>query len=332
MAKYDVYGLGNALVDYEFSVNDEDLNRLEVDKGLMTLVDEERQHQILEGLHKETPNRACGGSAANTMIAISQLGGNSFYSCKVASDETGDFYYKDLKANGVSTSLDEVARKDGVTGKCFVLVTPDAERSMNTFLGITESFSEEEIIPEAIKESKYIYMEGYLVTSPTGRAAAVKARKIAQEFGVKTALTFSDPNMVQFFKDGLKEMIGEKVDLLFCNESEALTYAETEDLSLAVEAIKKVANSFVITLGAKGALVFDGNQELVVEGFEAKAVDTNGAGDIFAGSFLYGLTNGHSFADSAKLANYAASLLVTKYGPRLDGSYLQQLQDFAKTL
>lgn len=330
MAKYNVYGIGNALVDYEFKVADKDLETLKVDKGLMTLVDEDRQNQILQGLHQETPNRACGGSAANTMIAIAQLEGKSFYSCKVATDESGDFYYEDLKRNGVHSSLEHVERAEGTTGKCFVLVTPDAERSMNTYLGITETFGHQELVPNELQSSEYLYMEGYLVTSPTGRAAAIKARELAEEAGVKTSLTFSDPNMVEFFRDGLHEMLGDGVDLLFCNEAEALKYAGTESLDEAIASIKKVAKSFTITLGKKGSFVFDGESESYVDGFEATAVDTNGAGDIYAGTFLYGITNGFNFAESAKIANYAASLLVTKYGPRLDDAGIVKLNEFVK--
>lgn len=332
MAKYNVYGIGNALVDYEFKVKDTDLESLKVDKGLMTLVDEARQNEILEGLHQETPNRACGGSAANTMIAVAQLEGKSFYSCKVASDESGDFYFNDLKANGVHSSLEVVPRKDGITGKCFVLVTPDAERSMNTFLGITETFSKEEIVEDELQASEYLYMEGYLVTSPTGRAAAVEAKKLADKHGIKSALTFSDPNMVEFFKDGLHEMLGGGVDLLFCNEAEALKYAGTEDLSVAIDEIKKIAKTFTITLGSKGSYVYDGEKAFEVPAFEATPVDTNGAGDIYAGSFLYGVTNGYSYEESAKIANYSASLLVGKFGPRLDNGGVNKLSDFVKGL
>lgn len=332
MSKYNVYGIGNALVDYEFKVKDTDLETLKIDKGLMTLVDEDRQNQILEGLHQETPNRACGGSAANTMIAVSQLDGKSFYSCKVANDETGDFYFNDLKRNGVESSLEHVERKEGVTGKCFVLVTPDAERSMNTYLGITETFSKEEIVEDQLKSSEYLYMEGYLVTSPTGRAAAIEAKELADKNGVKSALTFSDPNMVEFFKDGLHDMLGSGVDLLFCNEAEALKYAGTDSLEDAITAIKKVAKTFTITLGAKGSYVFDGEKEINVPAFETTPVDSNGAGDIYAGSFLYGVTNGYSYEESAKIANYSASLLVSKFGPRLDGDGVEKLNQFVKGL
>jgi sugar/nucleoside kinase (ribokinase family) len=173
--KYDVYGIGNALVDMEFEVSTDFLQKASIQKGLMTLVEESRQTEIISNLHGIQHKRSCGGSAANTMIAISQFGGKSFYSCKVANDETGNFYYKDLLENGVHTNLSTHHLEAGVTGKCIVLITPDADRTMNTFLGITSNFSQKELIEAHIMDSNYLYIEGYLVASPTGKEAAVKA-------------------------------------------------------------------------------------------------------------------------------------------------------------
>jgi len=222
----------------------------------------------------------------------------------------------DLLEAGVDSNVGD-GRKEGITGKCLVMITPDAERTMNTYLGITESFSVDELHPSAIADSEYLYIEGYLVTSDTGRHAAIEARKIAEKEGVKTALTFSDPAMVQFFKDGLKEMIGEKVDLLFCNDAEAMSWADTDDLQRAVESLKQVANRFAITLGARGALLFDGDQMIDIEPHAVKAIDSNGAGDMFAGAFLYGITHGHCFSTAGNIASLAAARVVSQFGPRL---------------
>ncbi|MDH5734750.1 MAG: adenosine kinase, partial [Gammaproteobacteria bacterium] len=229
MKKYHVYGVGNALVDMEFEIEDAFLQTSGIEKGVMTLVDEQRQHELIAHLDAFEGKKASGGSAANTIIAVNYFGGNAFYSCKVANDELGDFYVNDLLAAGVDTNIGD-GRKEGVTGKCLVMVTPDAERTMNTFLGITETFSVDELHQDAIKDSEYLYIEGYLVTSETGRHAAIEARKIAEKFGVKTALTFSDPAMVEYFKSGLAEMLGEGVDLLFCNEAEARSWSGSDDL------------------------------------------------------------------------------------------------------
>ncbi len=193
MAKYNVYGIGNALVDMEFQVEPEMLQKLKIDKGVMTLMDEAHQTEIMEQLQNFACKKSSGGSAANTMVAISQLGGKSFYSCKVANDETGTFYLQDLKDCGVDTNVHN--GDVGITGKCIVLVTPDADRTMGTFLGISSSLSEQELVTEALIDSEYLYLEGYLVTSPTGKAAGIKARELAQSKGVKTSLSLSDANM-----------------------------------------------------------------------------------------------------------------------------------------
>lgn len=315
--KYDVYGIGNALVDMEFEVTTDFLSKASISKGLMTLVDEDRQTEIISTLHGVQHKRSCGGSAANTMIAVSQFGGKSFYSCKVASDETGDFYFKDLMDNGVDTNLSTSSLEPGITGKCIVLITPDADRTMNTFLGITQTISPKEIVEEGIKNSNYVYIEGYLVASPTGKEAAIKARQLAESHNVKTALTFSDVNMVTYFEQGLSEMIGGGVDLLFCNEAEAYAYTKTTNVADAAKALKKIAKTFAITLGPKGAFVYDGAKEINVLTTPVEAIDTNGAGDLFAGAFLYAINSGISFAEAAKLGCSASSLLVTQFGARL---------------
>jgi len=316
MKKYHVYGVGNALVDMEFEVEDVFFKENGIDKGVMTLVDEPRQYELISHLDAFEGKKASGGSAANTIIAVNYFGGNAFYSCKVANDELGDFYVDDLQAAGVDTNLGN-GRKDGVTGKCLVMVTPDAERTMNTFLGITETFSVDELHHEAIKNSEYLYIEGYLVTSDTGRHAAIEARKIAEEAGVKTALTFSDPAMVEFFKSGLAEMLGAGVDLLFCNEAEAKSWSGCDDLTQALDSLKSVAKTFAVTLGSKGAMIYDGKQMIEISPHQVKAIDSNGAGDMFAGAFIYGITHGHSFYEAGNIASLAAARVVSQFGPRL---------------
>lgn len=324
MKKYHVYGIGNALVDMEIECDSDFLKKANVEKGLMILVDENRQRELLDLIKGNHHKRSCGGSAANTIIGAKQLGARAFYSCKVANDETGDFYFKDLMEEGVSTNL-HGERADGTTGKCMVFVTPDADRSMQTYLGITETFSEEEICWEDLKDSEYLYIEGYLVTSESGRAAAIKAREFAKANGVKVALTFSDPGVVGYFKDGFKEMIGDGVDLLFCNEEEAKSYSGTDSAEAALKELRKVSGQIAITQGPRGALLWDGEREIDVLTRKVNAVDTNGAGDLFAGSFLYAITNNYSFSDAGKLACACSSELVTKFGPRLERGVTKNL-------
>ncbi len=324
--RYHVYGIGAALVDTEIEVTDADLAAMSVEKSLMTLVDETRQAELLEHLtgHLVHSKRASGGSAANTTIAVAQFGGSTFYSCKVGNDDNGEFYLRDLKAAGVDC-LSDREREHGVTGKCLVMITPDAERTMNTYLGISATLSIDDLSHEAIAASEYVYLEGYLVTSPTGRAAAIRTREIAEQHSVKTALSFSDPGIVAHFRDGLKEMIGSRIDLLFCNSDEALSWAQTDDLDTAIVEIKKIANQFAITLGAEGALVYDGANLHSIAPHKVVAIDTNGAGDMFAGAFLYGITQGWSFPEAGRFASVAAATVVSDYGPRMTAAQQKQL-------
>ena len=317
MKKFHIYGLGAALVDTEIEVSDHFLQTANIEKGLMTLVDEARQNELLELMkdHLVGSKRASGGSACNSIIAASYFGAETFYSCKVSNDDNGHFFHNDTKAAGVTIQTN--ALPEGTTGKCLVMITPDAERTMNTFLGISETLGESELDHNAIAQSEYLYLEGYLVTSPTGKAAAIKAREVAEKNKVKTAISLSDPGMVEFFGDGLKDMIGEQVDLLFCNKDEALSWTKTENIEQAAHVMKESAKTFAITLGKEGALVFDGSEFTTVAGESVKAIDTNGAGDMFAGAFLYAITAGKSFQAAAKLANRAAAKVVSQYGPRL---------------
>ncbi|CAA0092428.1 5-dehydro-2-deoxygluconokinase [Zhongshania aliphaticivorans] len=326
MKTYHLYGIGAALVDTEIEINDQELNALGVEKGLMTLVDADRQQELMDKLsgHLVHASQASGGSACNSVIAAAYFGANNYYSCKVANDEHGDFFMNDIKSAGVDADFSS-EKSPGVTGKCLVLISPDAERSMNTNLGISETLSVSELNESALSQSQYFYAEGYLVTSDTGRAAAIAGRKIAENNEVKTALSFSDPGMVSFFRDGLSEMLGDGVDLIFCNEAEALGWAQSENIDDAISALKKISKTFAITLGAKGALVFDGEQLHTIAGHKVNAVDTNGAGDMFAGAFLYAITHGYDFQQAGNLASLAAAEVVSQYGPRLAGPRHQEL-------
>jgi sugar/nucleoside kinase (ribokinase family) len=327
--KYNVYGIGNALVDIVTEVDSQFLQAHKIEKGLMTLVDEENQTRISNAINMSNSNRQCGGSAANSIIAVSQFGGSSYYSCKVANDELGAFYKGDLKANGVDSNLDSEALGEGITGKCLVMTAEDASRTMNTFLGITSDYSKTEIKESALKDAQYLYIEGYLVTSENGQEAMKYAKKLAEDNGVLTALTFSDPAMVKYFKEPMTSVVGSGVDLLFCNEEEAMLYTDKDNLLDAREALKEFAKRFVITLGENGAIIFDGDTFIDIEPYNVQAIDTNGAGDLFAGAFLYGITNGKSFAESGKIASLASSKVVTQFGPRLDAA---QAKEVLKTL
>ena len=250
---YDVYGLGNALVDMEYTIEDSFLAAHDIPKGHMTLVEEPVMDALVEGLDGHAPTRMSGGSAANTLIAVQGFGASTFYSCKVADDETGRHFLQDLDDAGVVTN-GNAASEAGKSGRCLVLITPDAERSMNTYLGISSALSELELDEAALSQSRYFYAEGYMSSADGSRQAAIRGREIAENAGVKTAISLSDPSMVEFFRDALVEILGNGVDHLFCNEEEALTWAGTDRVDVAVAELKDIGRNLNITLGAKGSL------------------------------------------------------------------------------
>jgi sugar/nucleoside kinase (ribokinase family) len=317
MKTYDLYAIGNALVDSEYEVSDTKLQAMGVDKRHMTLIDAARRSELLGHLQTTTSRRTGGGSAGNTVVALAQLGGKAFYSCRVADDELGAFYTQDLIANGVATNLTRTLPASGQTGSCMVMVTPDAERSMSTFLGATAELDHTALHAHDIAKSKIYYMEGYLAASPTGLQAALQGRQMAQEAGVALATTLSDVSMINFCRPGLDAIIGQGLDYLFCNEEEAQVWCGTQDLQVICQQFSQLARTVCLTRGPQGCIVLEGAQQTTVPAAQVKALDTNGAGDMFAGAFLYAVTHGHSHAQAAWLANQAAAQVVSQYGNRL---------------
>jgi sugar/nucleoside kinase (ribokinase family) len=295
----------------------------------MTLIDTPRRAQLLEHVKALTPRQTGGGSAGNTVVALAQLGGKAFYSCKVAHDALGDFYVKDLQARGVDTNLNHTRASEGQTGSCLVLVTPDAERSMCTFLGVSAELDDAALHPKDIEKSKIYYMEGYLAASPTGLAAALKGRQIAREAGVALALTLSDVSMIQFCKAGLDAMLGDGVDYLFCNQEEAQVWCGSQDLNVVKETLKKLAKMVCLTRGPDGSEIITAQDSWHVPAEKVQAIDTNGAGDMFAGAFLYAITRGYSPEQAANLGNHAAAAVVSQHGNRLTLGQLSTIKAYA---
>lgn len=328
MNSFGIYAIGAALVDTEIQVEDDDLQIMGVDKGVMTLVDEKRQNELLTHLKDKliASERACGGSAANSVMAAQQFGSSTFFSCQVALDEHGKFYADDLVKAGISTQA-HLDAKEGTTGKCLVMITNDAERTMNTHLGISETIGINNINSNALKQSKYVYIEGYLVTSATGKPAAISVREQAQSAGIKVALSLSDPAIVEYFREGILEILGSGVDMIFCNQAEAMALSESTTLEDAAEALKKVTKSFAITRGHEPTWVFDGEQDYHVHTQPVKAIDTNGAGDMFAGAFLAAIDQGKSYPDAAAFANRCAAVVVSQFGPRLKDDQYATLKE-----
>ena len=324
--KIDVFGIGNAMVDILAIVQDEAVSNLGLDKGGMTLMDSSQQAKVLTSLEHQNLQLASGGSAANTMVAIAQSGGSGLYCGKVAHDPHGEFYRQDMEQAGIQFPTPLAPEASDPTGTCVVLTTPDAERTMCTHLGISVALSQSDIPLERLADAKYLYVEGYLWDAPVPKAACLAAMQTASEHGTKVAFTFSDPFVVDRYRDEFTEMIPQHCDVLFCNADEARKFCESESLDDCANHLAPLAELTFLTDGPNGCRVVSTDGVEMIEGFAVNAIDTVGAGDAFAGGVLYGLSHGMLPAEAAKWGNYVASRVVQISGPRLAESLQHELE------
>ncbi|WP_078310044.1 PfkB family carbohydrate kinase, partial [Moraxella cuniculi] len=311
---YDVVAIGNALVDTEFTLSDAALAATNLVRGNMTLADADAQAALFATLSKQgiTPaKQAGGGSAANSMFAFASLGGSAFYNCRVGGDDMGDFYLADLANAGVATDADFAVSVDGITGSCAVLVSPDGERTMQTHLGTSSQISAENVKFDTLAQAKWLYLEGYLAMSPSVMPALAELHKQARQAGAKIAVSFADPAVVKFAKDGLLAMLERGVDAVFCNFEEANLFAEADGAADPVNALLKYSELVVITnsdkpttIACRGERGIESHQ--VASQPVAQVIDTNGAGDNYAGAFLYGLSQGLDLVSCANLTKATA--------------------------
>ena len=326
MKKYDVFGIGNALVDCVILVTEKFLEDNSIEKGVMTLVDDDKQKSIIEKIKNSDPFIQSGGSVTNSVYTLSQLGGSGFQSFLISDDDHGKLFLEDLKKSRVNVSSKNFYHGDGMTGSCLVLTTPDAERTMNTCLGVSSKYSVKNINFDDLALSKYLYVEGYLVTSDIAVDAIKKSIAFCKENDVKISLTFSDLSMVKYFKEKFDEILTEKIDLLFCNREEALTYTDEDDFNKCCDNLLKLSETVVITNGKEGSTIITKSQRIKINPHPVQAIDTVGAGDTFAGAFLYGINNGLDFEKSGNLASKLSSKVVTKLGPRLDKDIIESIK------
>jgi len=311
---YDVYGIGNAIMDLQVQTDDAFLASVGVEKGIMTLVDEARQQQVLDALTGHRVHQCSGGSACNTIVGVADFGGAAALACKTGKDHFGRQYVDELRLFGIVV---EVPPNGGRTGTCVVLITEDAQRTMLTHLGVSAELGPQDIDAGEIAKAKYIYVEGYLFTGESTRAAAVKAIEVAKQLGVRVALTVSDPFLIHLFRDQFWELIEGPVDLLFCNKEEARALTGLDDPIDCAREIHKHAPNVALTLGASGSIIMHENEVIPIEGVEVQAVDTTGAGDMYAAGVLYGITNGLSWKQAGHLGSHAAAHIVSQLGARL---------------
>jgi len=318
---YDVYGVGNAIMDLQVQCDDAVLDSIGVEKGIMTLTEAAQQKHVLGGLASHPVNQCSGGSAANTIVGLADFGGKAAYACKVGNDAYGTQYLDEMRRLGIAV---EVAPSEGGTGTCVVLITPDAQRTMLTHLGVSATLGPDDINAAEIGKAKYVYIEGYLFAGDSTKAAALKAIKLAKEQGVKVALTVSDPFLIDLFRDQFIELIEGPVDLLFCNEQEARALTGFDNPVDCAQAIHKHAENVALTLGKNGSILMHQGEVIAVESMPVQAVDTTGAGDMYAAGVLYGITNGLSWQQAGPLGSHAAAQIVSRLGARLPKSYSEQ--------
>lgn len=323
----DLTSCGAALVDTEIAVEDAALTSLRIDKGVMTLVDKEQRESLLKFFAEDlkTAEKSGGGSAANSLITASLLGKKSFLSCRVGQDDNGHQFLRDMANAGVSTNRNAQGC-DETTGQCLVMISPDAERTMCTHLGASALLSKKEVDEKAISTAKILYIEGYQVAADAGYEGSLYAFDVAKKADTITAMSLSDPAMATYFNERIHTFLEQGVDILFCNEDEARATAKLDKLEEAIEQIKHHCELLVVTQGENGALLVSESGQHSVSGVPTKAIDTNGAGDTFAGAFLSKLLDDASLAECAQFANRAASLVVSQYKPRLDRGTLQALR------
>ncbi len=316
---YDVFGVGNALVDIQARVDDAFLESLVLDKGIMTLVDDDQQSAVLRQLSGQSLHRCAGGSAANTIVGLAELGGSAAFVGKIADDEIGAFFLDDMRELGVDFQVKKAAV--GQTGTCAVLITPDAQRTMLTNLAVSTTLNETDIDEAMIGRSKYVYVEGYLLTGATTKQAAYHAMASAKRQGVKVAFSASDPFLINMLRDEIWDLLRGPVDLFFCNEEEAKSLTGKSDPIDCAAEIHKHAENVALTLGPNGSIVMHGGQVIPIEGVATKAIDTTGAGDMYAGAMLYGITAGMSWKQAGHLASAAAARVVAQLGARLERKF-----------
>tara|TARA_Y200000002_G_scaffold178728_1_gene147362 strand:+ start:210 stop:1214 length:1005 start_codon:yes stop_codon:yes gene_type:complete len=333
--KNDISALGNALVDTVFKVEHSLIAELGLEIDQMTLSSAEEHAPIIERLIASGAETVsdCGGSATNSLVAAASFGASCFHTCKVSNDEDGTRYLQSLKAAGVGHKGNMASADSMPTGKCLILVTPDAKRTMTTALNVSSLMDESDLDLDQISNSRIFYIEGYMVTSEENYKVALKALNHLKDFpDVKIALSLSDPGIVMGFKDKFNEIESFGLDYIFGNDDEAKAFVGSENIEDAFFALQKKSYVSIITMGEKGSAVVTNEGVIITPNVDIQAIDTNGAGDMFAGSFLYSLLQNDDLKTCAEFANYGASKVVETFGPRLSKeAYHEVLNNFKKS-
>ena len=311
---FDVLCIGNAIVDVIARVEDDFVSRHGLVKGSMNLIDEVRAEQLYADMGQAI--EVSGGSAGNTAAGVASLGGRAAYFGKVKADQLGSIFRHDMRAQGVAFDT-EPATNGPATARSFILVTPDSERTMNTYLGACVNFTVADVDRKVVEAAQISYMEGYLWDRPEAKEAFKLAAKIARAADRQTSITLSDSFCVERHRDSFLELIRNDIDIVFANETEIKSLYQTEDFGAAVKAVAADCPIAVVTRSEKGCAVVKGSDVLEIPAHPVnKVVDVTGAGDLFASGFLYGFTNGRPVYDSARLGSMAAAEVISHIGAR----------------
>ena len=315
--KYDVFGIGNALMDTLIKADEEDLKHLNLKKGNMTLIDDSQIDKILDYLKDKEKKEQAGGSVSNTTAGIVNLGGKAFFTGKIGRDEVGFNYENMTIKQGVSCDI----KKDNniATGNAITLITKDSERTFATYLGSAIKFTEKDINKEELLKSKILHLEGYMLEDPTLKKASLYAMDIAKKNNIEISADLSDPSLIERNLEEFKKIVEKYIDILFLNENESKAFTNINDEEKALEHLSKIVKLPIIKLGEKGSIISVKNKTLRFRSFKPKkVVDTTGAGDMYAAGILYGITNGLSLEKAGKIASYAATKVIEQTGARLD--------------
>ena len=312
---FDVVGVGNAIVDVIAEVGDGFIEKQNLVKGSMSLVSAERSAELYEAMPAGT--EMPGGSAANTMVGVAQLGGSAAYIGKISDDDLGQVFREGMSKAKVNFSCG--TGEDLPTARCLIQVTPDAQRTMNTFLGVSAYLSSEDVSQELVASSGLLYCEGYLWDTDDSKEAIRKAMKISKSSNRKVALALSDTFCVDRHREDWLELLKEFVDYIFCNEKEICSLYMTDYLDDAIEKVSKDIDAAFVTLGSKGSLVVQGSKKTSIEAVPVKDVlDSTGAGDIFASGVIFGMSLNRPFDKCAEIGSLMASEVITSLGPRIE--------------
>ena len=310
----DVIGVGNALVDVLCSESDAFLERHGLVKGTMHLVDEARARAIYEAMGPAV--EVSGGSAANTIVGVASFGGRAQYVGKVRNDQLGDVFSHDLRSVGVRYTT-PAATSGPSTGRCLIVVTPDAQRTMNTYLGASTQLGAGDVDAHAVARSRILYLEGYLFDPPAAQEAFRVAAGMAHAAGRKVALTLSDPFCVARHREAFLELVDRHVDVLFANEVEICALYQENDFDEAVARVRGHCEIAALTRSERGSVVVNGDEQHVIDAQPVDAVvDTTGAGDLYASGFLFGLSRGMDLATCGRLGSLAAAEVISHVGAR----------------